>query len=48
VHNGIVATGGGQLIGFHRGQLIAFDRNGGARTVEWLIGGRYSKLALRR
>ena len=33
VHNAIVATCGGELIGFHGGQLIAFNRNGGARTV---------------
>jgi hypothetical protein len=28
VHNAIVATGGGELIGFHAGQLVAFDTDG--------------------
>jgi hypothetical protein len=28
VHNAIVATGGGELIGFHAGQLVAFDKDG--------------------
>ena len=28
VHNAIVATGGGELIGFHSGQLVAFDKDG--------------------
>ena len=27
-HNGIVVTDAGELIGFHAGQLVAFDRNG--------------------
>ncbi len=27
-HNGIVVTGAGELIGFHAGQLVAFDRSG--------------------
>jgi hypothetical protein len=27
-HNGIVVTGAGELIGFHAGQLMTFDRNG--------------------
>ena len=27
-HNGIVVTAAGELIGFHAGQLVAFDRNG--------------------
>jgi hypothetical protein len=30
-HNGIVATGAGDLIGFHAGQLVTLDRNGQAR-----------------
>ena len=35
VHNAIVATGGGELIGFHAGQLVAFDRDGHLlRTAE--------------
>jgi hypothetical protein len=28
VHNGIVATGGGEVIGFHAGHLVAFDTHG--------------------
>ncbi len=27
-HNGIVVTGAGELIGFHAGKLVTFDRNG--------------------
>ena len=27
-HNGIVVTGAGELIGFHAGQLVTFDRDG--------------------
>ncbi len=27
-HNGIVVTGAGELIGFHAGQLVAFDQSG--------------------
>src|SRR5277367_6199317 len=27
-HNGLVITSDGELIGFHAGQLVAFDRNG--------------------
>ena len=27
-HNGITVTDAGELIGFHAGQLVAFDRNG--------------------
>ena len=34
-HNGIVATSTGELVGFHAGQLVAFDRSGGLLwTVE--------------
>jgi hypothetical protein len=33
-HNGIVVTGAGELIGFHAGQLVTFDRSGHvSRTV---------------
>jgi hypothetical protein len=28
VHNAIVATSGGEIIGFHAGQLVAFDKEG--------------------
>lgn len=28
VHNAIVATDGGEIIGFHAGQLVAFDPDG--------------------
>jgi hypothetical protein len=35
VHNAIVATGGGEIIGFHGGRLVAFDTEGHLlRTVE--------------
>jgi hypothetical protein len=35
VHNAIVATGGGELIGFHAGQLVTFGSDGHLlRTVE--------------
>ena len=35
VHNAIVATGGDELIGFHAGRLVAFDREGHlVRTVD--------------
>jgi hypothetical protein len=35
VHNAIVATGGGEIIGFHGGRLVAFDTEGRLlRTVE--------------
>src|ERR1039458_1358203 len=27
-HHGLVITGSGELIGFHAGQLVAFDKNG--------------------
>jgi hypothetical protein len=33
VHNGIVATGGAELIGFHGGQLVAWDIDGSLRRV---------------
>jgi hypothetical protein len=32
-HSGLVATSGGELIGFHAGQLVAFDEEGGLRRV---------------
>jgi hypothetical protein len=35
VHSAVVATGRGEIIGFHGGQLVAFDRDGHLlRTVE--------------
>jgi hypothetical protein len=35
VHNAIVATSGGEIIGFHAGRLVAFDTDGRlVRTVE--------------
>jgi sugar lactone lactonase YvrE len=32
-HNGLVATSSGELIGFHAGQLVAFDPHGQVRRV---------------
>src|ERR1039458_673573 len=32
-HNGLVATASGELIGFHAGQLVAFDRQGRVRRL---------------
>jgi hypothetical protein len=69
VHNAIVATDGGEIIGFHGGQLVAgrteiadlpqrdrfnsphggaSDADGNLYVSEWLLGGRYTKLAVRR
>jgi hypothetical protein len=32
-HHGLVITGGGELVGFHAGQLVAFDGQGRVRRV---------------